>query len=221
MTAFISNLIGNDYIATVIMSFVPLMELKVAIVFARSFMGFGMALLLAYCGSTIIFFPIYWLLVPILNLLKKIKWFNGFATKVELYFKNKADTLLEKRNKKDKKSKISETLIKQLGVFIFVAIPLPMTGVWTGTAIAVFLGLKFSQAILPIAVGNLVAGTIISVLAEVCLPWLNYILYGLFGLAIISLIVTIIKVVLSKPKQKTVTQTQEDDAKGDESQEEA
>ena len=49
-----------------------------------------------------------------------------------------------------------------LGVFVFIAIPLPMTGVWTGTAIAVFLGLKFRQVILPVLGGNLVAGLIIS-----------------------------------------------------------
>jgi uncharacterized membrane protein len=90
-----------------------------------------------------------------------------------------------------------------------VAIPLPMTGVWTGTAIAVFLNLKFKDIILPIAVGNLIAGVIISVLAEICLRvWtltsLDYILYGLFILAIILLIVVIIKVAMQKPKQHAV-----------------
>ncbi len=210
LTQIISNLIGNDYIATILMSFIPLIELKGGIIFARSVMGLGMAMLLAYVGSTIVFFPIYWLLIPILNGLKKIKWFNGFATKVENYFKQKADDTLKKRQAKNKKgSKISDTLIKQIGVFIFVAIPLPMTGVWTGTAIAVFLGLKFKDAILPVLVGNLVAGGIICGLAEFCvavldISYLNYILYGLFALAIILLVITIIKVSLSKPKNKQV-----------------
>ena len=74
MTEFISNLIGNDFWATLIMSFIPLIELKGGIVFARG-VGFGFfkAFLLSYLGSTIVFVPVYFLLKPILKLLKKIK----------------------------------------------------------------------------------------------------------------------------------------------------
>jgi uncharacterized membrane protein YfcA len=101
---------------------------------------------------------------------------------------------------------MSETLLKQLGVFIFVAIPLPLTGVWTGTAIAVFLNLKFKNVILPVVIGNLVAGLIISLLAVICIEFwtiqsLDYILYGLFALAIVLLVITILKVVKQKPKK--------------------
>ena len=82
-----------------------------------------------------------------------------------------------------------------------------MTGVWTGTATAVFLNLKFKDTILPVAIGNLVAGLIISVLAQVCLTlWniavLDYILYALFALAVLLLIVLIVKVLLKNPKRE-------------------
>ena len=205
MVEFIKNLIGNDLWATLIMSFIPLVELKGSIVFARGAeLGFFLSLALSYVGSTLVFIPIYFLLRPILNLLKKIKWFNNFATKVENYFKQKADDTLKKQTEKNGKSNISDTLLKQIGVFIFVAIPLPMTGVWTGTAIAVFLNLKFKDVILPIALGNLMAGLLISGLAALCIAvWtieiLDYILYGLFALAIVLLIVVIVKVLRQKP----------------------
>jgi len=208
MTEFIKNLIGNNIIATIIISVVPLIELKGGIVFARGAgLDFFLALGLAYLGSTIVFIPIYFLLRPILNLLKKIKLIDGLAYKVESYFKDKADDTLKKHAKKNDKKPLSEKLLKQLGVFIFVAIPLPMTGAWTGTAIAVFLNLKFKDAILPIVLGNLVAGLIISALAELCLAvWtlkgLDYILYGLFVLAVILLVVVIIKIAKQKPKSK-------------------
>lgn len=207
MVNFISNLINNQYLATLIMSFVPLIELKGGIVFARG-IGFSFfeALSLSYVGSTLVFIPIFFLLVPVLNLLKKIKWFNSFATKVENYFKSKADETIEKQKQNPNKKAMSEKLLKKLGVFIFVAIPLPMTGIWTGTAIAVFLGLKFKEACLPVILGNLVAGIIISLIAELCIIFwtlesLNYILYGLFALALILLIVFIIKVSKSKEKE--------------------
>ena len=114
----------------------------------------------------------------------------------------KDDNQSEGNDKINTKKAIS---LKQLGVFIFVAIPMPMTGIWTGTAIAVFLGLKFKDAILPVCIGNLTAGLIISILAEVCLAiWtievLDYVLYALFALAIIFLIVVIIKISKSKPQ---------------------
>ena len=204
MTEFIRNLIGNDFFATFIMSLVPLIELKGSIVFARGIgYSFFKALGLCYLGSTIVFIPIFFLLRPILNLLKKIKWFNKLALKVETYFEDKAKETMEKR----KEGGTSQTLLKQIGVFIFVAIPLPMTGIWTGTAIAVFLGLKFKEVILPVALGNAVAGIIISLLAQLCLSlWtietLDYILYALFAIAIVLLVVVIVKIASKKTTDK-------------------
>lgn len=194
MVDFLAGIFGNVF-GTVVMSLIPLIELKGGIVFARGAgLSFFEALGLSYLGSTLVFIPIFFLFIPILNLLKKIKWFNKFALKIESYFKDKADDTLEKNEGKKSGKKLSEKSKKILSVFLFVAIPLPMTGVWTGTAIAVFLGLKMREAILPVALGNLVAGIIISVLAELLKGYLDYVLYGLFALAIILLIITIIKI---------------------------
>lgn len=207
MVGFIQNLIGNDKIAALLMSFIPLIELKGGIIFARGAgLGFFESFFLSYLGSTIAFIPVFFLLVPILNLLKKIKWFKAFADKIELFFKDKAAGALIKAEKSGKKAR-TETFYKMLGTFIFVAIPLPMTGVWTGTAVAVFLNLKFKDAILPVVVGNFIAGAIISVLAEIILALsgnlivLDYVLYGLFVLAAIMLIIAIIKI--SRKKKST------------------
>ena len=208
MTEFISNLIGNDFWATLIMSFIPLIELKGGIVFARG-VGFGFfkAFLLSYLGSTIVFVPVYFLLKPILKLLKKIKGIGKLAEKIESYFEKKAEETLQKAEKNKSKKERSATFYKKLGVFIFVAIPLPMTGVWTGTAVSVFLDMDFKDVVLPIIIGNMVAGIIISLIALLCLAvWsieaLDYILWGLFALAVILFAITVIKVVRSDTKKK-------------------
>jgi len=209
----IQNLIGNDFIATAIISFFPLIELKGGIVFARGVgYGFFEALGLSYLGSSLAFFPVFLLLIPILNLLKKIKWFNGLVLKIESYISGRAEKALIKKNGNGTNEKAA-TRIKQLAVFIFVAIPLPLTGIWTGTAIAVFLGLKFREAVFPILLGNLVAGTLISMLAELCIAiWdisvLDYILWVLFALAAVLLIITIIKVAIQKPNENTGKKTE-------------
>ena len=209
MDAFIdsvNDLIGNPALTAMLVALVPLIELKGAILFARaSGLGFLAALGASYLGSTVVAVPIFFLLRPILNLLKKVKWFNRFACKVEEYFRKKAEEV------KNRKGKLSESGIKQLGVFIFIAIPLPMTGVWTGTAIAVFLGLKFKEIILPVLGGNLVAGLIISLLAELFLPYVDIILYVLFALVVVMLIVFIVKIALTKPKEEN--KEQEEDKK--------
>ena len=191
MVGFIQNLIGNDKIATLLMSFIPLIELKGGIIFARGAgLGFFESFFLSYLGSTIAFIPVFFLLVPILNLLKKIKWFKAFADKIELFFKDKAAGALIKAEKSGKKAR-TETFYKM----------------WTGTAVAVFLNLKFKDAILPVVVGNFIAGAIISVLAEIILALsgnlivLDYVLYGLFALAAIMLIIAIIKI--SRKKKST------------------
>lgn len=52
------------------------------------------------------------------------------------------------------------------GLFIFVAIPLPGTGVWTGSLIAALLDIRFKRAFPTILVGNLIAGALIMGLAD-------------------------------------------------------
>lgn len=202
MTAFLVKIFGDVW-GTAVMSFIPLIELKGGILFAHSVnLGFIKSFVIAYLGSTAAFFLVFFLLVPILNLLKKIRFIKTFADKVELYFKRKAKETLEKRADKNN-GKITETFIKQIGVFIFVAIPLPMTGVWTGTAVAVFLNLKFKEAVLPVILGNVVAGLIISALAVLfkaiwTVKALDYVLYALFAIAFVLLIVFIVKVCKQK-----------------------
>lgn len=47
-----------------------------------------------------------------------------------------------------------------LALFLFVAIPLPGTGAWTGTLAASLLGLSYKRTVIAISLGILVAGTI-------------------------------------------------------------
>ena len=51
---------------------------------------------------------------------------------------------------------------ERIGLILFVAIPLPVTGAWTGSIAAVLFGLKFRHALLSIFIGILIAGTIVT-----------------------------------------------------------
>lgn len=58
--------------------------------------------------------------------------------------------------------------VRRYGVFglvLFVSIPLPGTGVWTGAMIAAFLDIRFKKAFPAIAIGNLIAGSIMMIIS--------------------------------------------------------
>ena len=52
-----------------------------------------------------------------------------------------------------------------LGLTIFVAVPLPVTGGWTGAMAAFLMGMKFHHAMLSILLGVMIAGVIMTVLS--------------------------------------------------------
>jgi len=50
----------------------------------------------------------------------------------------------------------------EVGLVVFVGIPLPFTGVWTGALAALIFGIPFRRSFPLIAVGNAIAGTIVA-----------------------------------------------------------
>ena len=54
-----------------------------------------------------------------------------------------------------------------LGLYIFVAIPLPGTGAWTGSLVAAFLNMRLKQALPAVVLGVMTAGCIMTALTHV------------------------------------------------------
>lgn len=75
----------------------------------------------------------------------------------------------------------------KIGLALFVAIPLPMTGAWTGSVAVFLLGLKFNYALLSILFGVIITGAIVTSLS--LLGWLGAVIagVGLSSLAVIGL----------------------------------
>lgn len=71
-----------------------------------------------------------------------------------------------------------------LGLAIFVGIPLPLTGAWTGAILAFIMGLRFWPSLLSIFCGVLIAGAIVTALS--LLGWIGAIVAGL---ALVALLV--------------------------------
>ena len=136
-------------------SMVPLIELRGAIPIA---IGLGLALpewlilIIAVIGNL--------LPVPIIYLFarKFLEWGNKKKWKP---LKKTCNFFLKKGEK------AGEKLLKKAGntgtytaLFLFVAIPVPGTGAWTGTLAASILNLDFKKTIIAISTGVVVAGLI-------------------------------------------------------------
>jgi len=64
-----------------------------------------------------------------------------------------------------------------LGLMLFVAVPLPGTGAWTGAIIAFLLGMKFHWAFLSILCGVIIAGAVVTSLCLI--GWIGAVIAGI------------------------------------------
>jgi len=138
--------IPKEYIV-IIMGMLPISELRGAIPLGLSFgMSFGKAFWLSVLGNSIIVAPLLFLFEPISNRLRKFKIWARFF-----------DWLFERT----KKNSDAVQKYAALGLAIFVAIPLPMTGAWSGVVAASLFKIRFRYAFLAIVAGVFGAGLIV------------------------------------------------------------
>jgi len=139
--------IPKEYLV-MIMAFLPISELRGAIPLALSFgMSLQKAFWLSVLGNALPVVPILFLLKPVSNSLSKFRIFERFF-----------DWFFERTKKNSDSIQKWETL----GLAIFVAIPLPMTGAWSGAVAASLLKMKFRYALIGNLLGILGAGVIVS-----------------------------------------------------------
>ena len=202
---FVRELIGNDYITTMLISMIPIVELRGAIPAAMT-MGIHplLALALAWTGSAIVSPILLLILQPVLNWMKKYKAFASLANAVESGFRSKALKVVGA----SEDGKLSPELMrklekkKMLGVYIFVAVPFPMTGVWTGSAVSTFLDIPFLKSMFMVWLGNLTAGLIVTVLAVLLEDYMNTVLDIFFIIVLIVLAIYILRIVIKMVKSK-------------------
>ena len=137
----------NKEAAVVILAALPISELRGAIPLAIA-MDFppAKAYALAVIGNFIPVVPLLFFLQPISDRLRHIPVFEKFFNWLFERTKRKA-TLIEK--------------FEALGLILFVAIPLPITGAWTGCVAATLFKIRFRYALMAILLGITIAGCIV------------------------------------------------------------
>ena len=140
----------NHYLIVFLISMVPLIELRGSMVYAA---GVGMPMLPAY-------------ITAIIGNMLPVPFIYFFARKVLEWGKDKPLTgpfftfCLEKGEKGGQRLQAKAGRGLFIALLLFVGIPLPGTGAWTGTLAASLLDMDFKSSVIAVMLGVLLAGII-------------------------------------------------------------
>ncbi len=148
---WLTQTMAGEFLLTVLVSMIPVVELRGGIPFGvTAGLPVWAAFIAAVIGNLI---PAPFIIVYIRRIFqwmrRRMPRLNGIVDKLERKAHLKGQRV---------------TKYKYLGLAVFVAIPLPGTGAWTGSLAAAFLDMPLRKAIPSVIAGVLIAGMAISIL---------------------------------------------------------
>lgn len=149
MIAWLTGTVFGKFISTVFISMLPVVELRLGLPYGIALgLDYPLALVAAIVGNMI---PVPFIIVYIRRIFAWIRhhWaaLDGMITRLEKKADVKGDTVRK---------------YGPIGLLVFVAIPLPGTGAWTGALVAALLNLRLSQAVPCILLGVVIASLIMT-----------------------------------------------------------
>lgn len=154
LIGFLQQYLTSELVVFII-SMLPIAELRGGLIAASIFgIPWVKAAVIAILGNIL---PVPFILLfvkKVLTWLKNTKTFNKLAVKYETKALKGAADMIEKHPAR-----------LQWALYIFVAIPLPLTGAWTGSLIASFLDIPFKRSLPAIIAGVCTAAVIMLILA--------------------------------------------------------
>ena len=141
---------GKELIVFII-SLMPILELRGGLI-AAALLGLSgiKSFIICFIGNIIPIPFILWFITPLFDRLKKTKLFSGIVNKLE---------------KKALNNKEQIEKLQYIGLLLFVGIPLPGTGAWTGSLIAALLDMDKKKALLYAILGVVMAGVIMMIVS--------------------------------------------------------
>jgi uncharacterized membrane protein len=139
----------SPHVVTFVISMLPIFELRGALPYALTLgkLPLAQAFPIAVLGNMVPIPFIMFLLEPGTRLVSRVAPGKRFV-----------DWLFARTRARSEKVRKYETL----GLILFVAIPLPVTGAWTGALAAHLCGLKKGRSLLAITCGVCIAGIVVS-----------------------------------------------------------
>ena len=160
---FLTNTLGAR-LGVIVCSTLPIIELRGGIPLGMAIgLPWWQSFLLAVIGNML---PVPFIL---LFINKVIGWMSRSKVKFLHDFGN---WLLQKAEKN--RERIERYSF--WGVCLFVAIPLPVTGAWTGSLVAATIGMRFWKAMLSCLLGVLIAATLVTLISYGALAAFSFLL---------------------------------------------
>lgn len=148
---WLTDTTAGDFVMTMLVSMVPVVELRGGIPYG---VASGLPVWLAYIAAVLgNLIPVPFIVVYIRRV---FKWIRRHIPKL--------NHLLDRLEKKAHLKGATMQKYQYLGLAIFIAIPLPGTGAWTGALAAAFLDMRLKHAFPAAVLGVAVAGFLISAL---------------------------------------------------------
>ncbi|MBQ1334706.1 MAG: small multi-drug export protein [Clostridia bacterium] len=150
-----------EILSVFLLSMIPVFELRGAIPLAAGLgMPFPESYILCVIGNMI---PVPFIMLFARAILKWLKRFPKFERFI-LWIENKVE-----------KNKGRILKYSVFGLIVFVMLPLPGTGAWTGALVATFLDMRLRTAIPCILIGVIISGLIMSGVSYGFLGFLDFI----------------------------------------------
>ena len=206
-------------LAVLLLSLIPVAEARFAIPFGMS-MGLSPleAFGWAFLGSSLIVPILLIVFIPTINALSKTKVFAKLGKFMYDKFEKKSRSLkVEQEQPPQGKHKLltKSDLKKMGGVAAFVGVPLPLTGVWTGSAVASIVKIGFVKSLIGIIFGNAVACGIITLISFLFADYNEEITLAFFIIVLAVVAFVIIKFILYKPKKDDTVEPVENNSNGE------
>lgn len=198
-----------------LLSMIPIAEARIAILFGARYLSPAATFGWAFLGSSLMAPILLIVFIPIINALSKTRVFSKLGKFLYDKFEKKSHALGDEKSASDaedsnepsltdvKKHKLkpSKSELKKMGgTALFVAVPLPLTGVWTGSAVASIAKIGFFKGLIGVLTGNAIACGIMTLIAFLFKPYIDYITIAFLIIVVAVVIVLIIKLIVFKPK---------------------
>lgn len=147
--SFLTETLGAHF-GVMICAMIPIIELRGAIPLGAALgMPWWQNYLFAVLGN----------MIPVPFILLFVKKVIAWMTSSRVKFFNKIGGFLTRKAEKNRE-KIEKYSF--WGVCLFVAVPLPVTGAWTGSLVAATIDMKFWKALLSCLFGVMLAGAVMT-----------------------------------------------------------
>ena len=195
---FFTGLGWDGAAVAAVLAVIPVTELKGAILYSAARGGEVLfSVFVAYLSSVLLAAVLAFTVPRTLAVARR----SALGGKMTSFLTDRLGTRADRISSNAEKTGRRREDARTFGVFAFVAIPLPLTGVWAGALLSALLGQKPKNAFFALSAGNFSAGGVVFAVAMLAGDRANIIFAAFLCLALAFLLCAILKTALTRRRR--------------------